>query len=129
MHLSRRKLSQFKQAALAILAAAAPLGAAGAVATLATTPQVVVAGESSRPLIADSARAREVGTALRRIGIGPGVHRLLQRPLTGLEIRAVRLAASKRCVGTNRTGRSKYVGDGVPARITKIHRNNAAILG
>lgn len=101
--ISRSKFTRLKHAALAILAAAAPLGAAGAVA--AATAVVPV-------------------NLLKRMGYRPG-QSIENRPLTGLEIRAVRM--QKRNCGTNRSGRSKYVGNGIPARVIKFQKRQAAL--
>ena len=54
-----------------------------------------------------------------------GAMRRHQRPLTGLEIRAVRPA--KRSMLTGRSCRSKYVPDGIPARVTKFQKRQAAL--
>lgn len=118
--MSLRKFKRLKSTSLAILAAAASVSAAGAIATTLGQPTPIT--EPSRPVIADTAQAvTNIPTKkLRRLGIGPGVHTFTQRKLSGLEIRAVRVAASKRAIGTNRTGRSKYTGNGVPCRVTKL---------
>ncbi len=117
--LSRSKFQKAKQAALAVLASVLPLGAAGAVA--AANANTVINSDSSRAAEAVEPTITKETIAPRLHGIGPGVHRFFQRNLTGLEIRAVRIA--KRTVATNRMGRSKYAPNGIPARVSKALRN------
>jgi hypothetical protein len=109
--------SKIKRAALAALAAVASVGATAGVAaaavTVATDPNRV--GAVSDDLQPQTVKVEETNANTTRVG--PGIHRLFQRPLTGLEIRAVRIA--KRNAGTNRTARSKYTPNGIPARVRK----------
>lgn len=113
-NLSKRKFFKAKQAALAVLASVASLGASGAVAAATTG---VVASPQRQLVAVPEAQPKTSGIVRRLQDIGPGTHRFRQRDLTGLEIRAVRTA--KRAVATNRMARSKYTPDGTPCRITK----------
>lgn len=101
-----------KAKALALLAATALAGTglAAATAAVAATPKAVGA-------VTDETTPQRLSIEKKDIDVGPGVHRVWQRPLTGLEIRAVR--KQSRAVATNRMDRSRYKPNGVPARITK----------
>lgn len=109
------KFTRLKQAALSILAAIAPLGAAGAVAAataqVATSPQHVAVPEVNNA---------KMERAIRRLGLGgPVTHVLRERPLSGLEIRAVRLLGPGNASYKARYSRSKYQPDGLTAKMIR----------
>jgi hypothetical protein len=106
------KRSLLKTLGLAAVASVAPLGAAAALPVILANPTHSIAATAEL-----SPQKIEV---LKDSIVGPGVHRVYQRPLTGLEIRAVRKAGH--AFPTNRQWRSRYVGDGIPSRHTKIIR-------
>ena len=94
----------------------ASTGIAGALsAHTRTADKSAVVADATRPSVIRAENEEEDD-----LGVGPGVHRLWQRPLTGLEIAQVR--TTKRSYATGRMARSKYLPNGISARATKDAR-------
>lgn len=119
-------MNPFQRLKVGIIGALSALAPIGVTAGVATTAAAVATSPKTVGAVTDELAVHGVKLEDRKTGIllGPGYHILHQRPLTGLEIRAVRMAGKGNANWRGnsplmRQKVSKYVGNGIPARVMK----------